>query len=83
MDFRDVNLFQDMDAVKKAEANNDVPDINRYNIELDFVEQYEDANGILHIKTFFSHDDVTESDLWEVFVPKDGSHSLELLLNND
>lgn len=83
MDFRDVYLPQDMDAVKKTEANNDVPGIDRYNIELDFVEQFEDANGILHIRTFFDHDDIAESDLWEVFAPKNGSHSLELLLNNE
>lgn len=81
MDFENVNLFHDIDAVKNIETNNDVSDIFRYNMELDFIEQYQDADGIQHIKTLFNHDDIAEGDLWEVFVPKDGSRLLELLLN--
>ena len=47
--------------------------------ELDFVEEYEDADGILHIKTAFAHDDLPESDVWEVIEHKDSSELLDLL----
>ena len=82
MEFRDTYLQKSVEAIHNTEANNDVSDISRYNLELDFVEQYKDADGVLHIKTFFNHDNMDESDIWEVFDTKDGSNSLELLLND-
>ena len=83
MKFRDIYLPNDIDNVKTTEASKDVLEFGRFNFELDFVEQYEDADGILHIKTSFNHNDLGESELWEVFVPKDGSNPLELLLQEN
>ena len=83
MKFRDTYLPNDIDNVKTTEASKDVLELDRFNFELDFVEQYEDADGILHIKTSFSHNDLGENELWEVFVPKDGSKPLELLLQEN
>lgn len=82
MKFRETYLPKDTDGVKNTESGNDALESDMFNFELDFVEQYEDTDGILHIKTFFNHDDVEESNIWEVFVPKDGSNPLELLLQN-
>mgnify|MGYP001864684407 CR=1 FL=1 len=79
MHFRDTCLPHDIDDVKIKEASNEVLNLGRFR-ELDFVEPYLDADGILHIKTFFTHSDLDESELWEVFVPQEGSHPLELLL---
>lgn len=83
MDCRDIYLSNNIEAIRKAEINSDISEMKRYNFELDFVEQYEDVDGILHVKTFFSHDEIDQSDLWEVFVPEEGSKSLELLLSDD
>lgn len=80
MKFRDTYLPNDIDNVKNIEANKDVLELGRFGLEFDFVERYEDADDILHIKTSFSHDDLDESELWEVFISKDGSNPLELLL---
>lgn len=80
MEFRETYLPKDTDGVKNTKAGNGALETDMFNFELDFVEQYEDADGILHIKTFFNHDDVKEDDIWEVFVPKGGSNPLELLL---
>ena len=82
MKFRETYLPKDTDGIKNTESGNDALESDMFNFELDFVEQYEDTDGILHIKTFFNHDDVDESNIWEVFVPKDGSNPLELLLQN-
>jgi len=82
MKFRETYLPKDTDGIKNKESGNDALESDMFNFELDFVEQYEDTDGILHIKTFFNHDDVDESNIWEVFVPKDGSNPLELLLQN-
>lgn len=83
MEFRDTYLPDDMDKVNITEASKDVLEHGRFHFELDFVEQYEDTDGILHIKTSFNHNDLDKSELWEVFVPKDGSHPLELLLQEN
>ncbi len=83
MEFSETYFPKDTDGVKNIEVSNDVLEIDMFNFELDFVEQYEDTDGILHIKTFFNHDDVDEGDIWEVFVSKDGSNPLELLLQNN
>lgn len=83
MKFRDIYLPNDIDNIKKTEAGNDVLELGRFDLELDFVERYEDADGILHIKTSFNHDELDESELWEVYVPKDGSNALELLLEDN
>lgn len=83
MKFRDIYLPNDIDNVKKTEASNDVLELGRFDLELDFVERYEDADGILHIKTSFNHNELDESELWEVYVPKDGSNALELLLEDN
>jgi len=80
MDFRNSYLQRELEAIHETEANKDVSDIGRFNLELDFVEPYNDADGVLHFKTFFNHDDIDESDLWEVFNANDGSRPLELLL---
>ena len=79
MRFRDIYLPTDVDNVENKETNNDVLDLGSFS-ELDFAEQYLDTDGILHIKTFFPHSDLDESELWEVFVPEKGSCPLELLL---
>lgn len=34
-----------------------------------FVKYHKDNDGILRIRTFFKHDDISENDLWEIFVP--------------
>ena len=83
MEFGNTYLQKNMDALQKIEVNNDVSDIGKFNLELDFVEQYMDADGIWHIKTLFSHEDMEANDLWEVFDIKNGSNSLELLLQNN
>lgn len=83
MKFRDTNLPDDMDHVQTPEARKEALELGGLHFELDFVEQYEDADGILHIKTSFNHNDLGESELWEVFVPKDGSNPLELLLQEN
>lgn len=83
MKFRDTYLPNDIDNVKNTEASNDVLELGRFDLELDFVEQYEDSDGILHIKTSFTHDELDESELWEVYVSKDGSSALELLLQEN
>lgn len=83
MKFRDTYLPNDIDNVKKIEASNDVLEFGRFDLELDFVERYEDANGILHIKTSFMHDELDESELWEIYAPQDGSNALEFLLQDN
>ncbi len=83
MESRNTYLQKNIDALQKPEANNEIPDIGKFNLELDFVEQYMDADDVRHIKTFFNHEDMEESDLWEVFYIKNGSNSLELLLQNN
>lgn len=81
MKFRDTYLPNDMEHVKTTEASNDVLELDRFNLEFDFIEQYKDMDGILHVKTLFNHSDLDESELWEVFAPKDGGQALELLLH--
>lgn len=83
MKFRDTYLPNDIDNVKKTEASNDVLELDRFDLKFDFVERYEDADGILHIKTAFNHDELDESELWEVYAPKDGTNALELLLQEN
>ncbi|MCI6996187.1 MAG: hypothetical protein MR936_05165 [Eubacterium sp.] len=83
MDFRNTYLQTDIENMKNAEANRDVSDSRSFNIEFDFIERYADDDGVWHIKTVFNHDDIGEYDLWEVFDTKDGSNSLELLLQED
>ena len=83
MKFRDIHLLNDIDNVKTAEISKDVLEHGGFDFELDFVEQYEDLDGILHIKTSFNHDDLDQSELWEIFVSKDGSKPLELLLQEN
>ena len=83
MKFRDIHLLNDIDNVKTAEISKDVLEHGGFDFELVFVVQYEDLDGILHIKTSFNHDDLDKSELWEIFVSKDGSKSLELLLQEN
>lgn len=83
MDIGNSYFAKNIDALQKTEANNDVSDIKKFNIELDFVEQYRDVNGVQHIKTFFCHEDLNDNDLWEVFDIKNGSNSLEILLQDN
>lgn len=82
MNFNDITIPEDLDSVNITDKNDIVSDSELYNFELDFVETYEDTVGILHIKTSYAHEDIDETELWEFFSPKDGSQSLELLLNN-
>lgn len=83
MKFRDTYLPNDIDNIKATEASKDVLELGRFNLEFDFIEQYKDADGIPHIKTTFNHNDLDESELWEVFVSKDDSNALELLLQEN
>lgn len=80
MKFRDTYLLMDTEKFHNTEANTDCLEINRNHFEVDFVERYLDAEGIVHFKTMFNHNDLAESDLWEVFTSKDGANPLELLL---
>lgn len=83
MKFRDINLPNDIDNVKTTEANKDVSELGIFNLEFDFIEQYQDMDGILHIKTSFNHNDLDESELWQVIVSKESSNPLELLLQEN
>ncbi len=83
MFFRNSYLPDNLESIKNTEASNDVSNFDRFELEPDFVEHYEDLDGVQHVKTVFSHDDMDEQDLWEVFDAKDGSASLELLLHDD
>lgn len=83
MNFKEIGLSNHIDSVETTEKNDTISDTELYNFELDFIEKYEDDKGILHIKTIFNHEDIPECDLWEVFLPEDGSHPLELLLKPD
>ena len=82
MAFRDIYLPDGLESSENLKVNKDASDVGEFNLELDFVEQYRDADGILHVKTCFDHSDMDPDLLWEVFETKDGSNPLELLLEN-
>lgn len=82
MKLRDTYLPNDFESSENLKVNKDTSDVGEFNLELDFVEQYRDIDGILHIKTCFDHSNMDPDDLWEVFETKDGSNPLELLLHN-
>lgn len=65
----------------ELKTNQEVFIKEHFHVELDSVEQYEDVNGILHVKTKISHEELDEADVWEVFDVSDGASPLELLLD--
>lgn len=83
MEFRDAFLPKDPESLENLHIKGNSFETEGFNLELDFIEQYRDADGILHVKTCFDHSDLDPGDLWEVFDAKDGATPLELLLNND
>ena len=80
MEFRDV--FSPTETLENLEVEKILPDMEGLIPELDFIERYLDADGILHVRTCFDHSDLDPADLWEVFDAADGSVPLELLLPN-
>lgn len=82
MKFRDTYLPNDLESSENLRINKNTSDIGGFRLELDFVEQYWDDDGILHIKTCFDHSAMDPDDLWEVFETNDCSNPLELLLPN-
>ena len=82
MKFRNTYLPNDFESLENLKVNKDTSDVGEFNLELDFVEQYWDDDGIMHLKTCFDHSNMDPNDLWEVFETKDGSNPLELLLQN-
>lgn len=71
----------DIEHLEKIDSNNDISGENLYKLEFDCIRQFNDADGICHIKTVFDHNDMNEDVLWEIFDSSDGSSPLELLLN--
>lgn len=65
----------------ELKTNKEVYIKEHFYMKLDSVEQYEDANGILHVKTKISHEELDEENVWEVFDASDGASPLELLLD--
>jgi hypothetical protein len=83
MEFRNAFLPKEPEVFEKLQLNQDPLETEGLNLELDFIEQYRDSDGIFHVKTCFDHSDLDPADLWEVFDTKDGSTPLEILLPND
>lgn len=83
MEFRDAFLPKDPGSFEKLQIEQHTFESDGFDLELDFIEQYRDSDGIFHVKTCFDHSELDPADLWEVFDTKDGSTPLEILLPND
>ena len=78
MEFRNTYFQKNVESLQNKDISSEEPAVERFDLEFDFVEQYRDIDGVLHIKTSFNHDDLDECDLWEVFDSAEGSFSLEI-----
>ena len=74
-------LESNISRIKEVDSICDTGEAHFFDVEADFVEQYKDSEGIIHLKTFFEHDKLPESELWEVYGTADGSSPLEMLLD--
>ena len=77
--FEKTALENSFNKIEKTEKNN-LSEMNLFEVEADFAEQYKDSDGILHLKTMFEHSETEGSEIWEVFNVEDGATPLELLL---
>ena len=65
----------------ELKTNKEVYIKEHFYVKLDSVEQYEDVNGILHVRTKIPYEELDEENAWEVFEDSDGASPLELLLD--
>ena len=74
-------LENNISRIREVNSLCDVTEVKFFDIEADFIKQYKDSDGIVHLKTCFEHNELPESELWEMYDSTDGSSPLEMLLN--
>lgn len=83
MELKNIHVLTDINTNDKSETDINISDQETLNNCHDFIERYKDEDGILRIRTFFNHDDISEHDLWEVFVPENSAQSFKFLLSTN